>query len=90
MSTSTEALLFMETTGARKTHCLAVFTALVSNPGLIASELAQITGYDPVETRRRLTDLKKQNKAYQAHTETGPSGRREQRWWPALQQGSLL
>ncbi len=74
----------------RKAHKAKILAALAEHPGAIASELAELVGYDPVETRRRLTDLKLGGHAYQAHTGKGPSGRREMRWWPRETQKVLL
>ena len=90
MTTSTEALRHMALTGKRAVHKKAVWDALVENPGEIASDLARIAGFDPVETRRRLTDLKIAGKAYPQHSGYGPSGRREMRWWPQMEQRPLL
>jgi hypothetical protein len=90
MSTSTEALRYVSLTGKRDAHKKAVWDALVANPGEIASDLARIAGYDPVETRRRLTDLKIAGKAYPKDSGYGPSGRREMRWWPQMTQKVLL
>lgn len=74
----------------RHAHKAKVLAALAQHPGAIASELAEVVGFDPVETRRRLTDLKLGGHAYQAHTGVGPSGRRECRWWPRETQKALL
>lgn len=81
MSTSTEALRHVTLNGTRQAHTATVLGALKEHPGLIASELARIVGLDPVETRRRLTDLKNRKVAYPQHTGKGPTGRSEMRWW---------
>jgi predicted ArsR family transcriptional regulator len=78
--TSYEAAAAIEP--VRHAHKAKVLAALAQHPGAIASELAEVVGFDPVETRRRLTELKLGGHAYQAHTGVGPSGRREMRWGP--------
>lgn len=86
--TSYEAAAAIEP--VRHAHKAKVLAALAQHPGAIASELAEVVGFDPVDTRRRLTDLKLGGHAYQAHTGVGPSGRRECRWWPRETQKALL
>ena len=53
--TSYEAAAAIEP--VRHAHKAKVLAALAQHPGAIASELAEVVGFDPVETRRRLTDL---------------------------------
>jgi len=90
-STSLEALRHVTVTGQKATHQRIVMAAVVRYPGLTASELAEIVGLGPVETRRRLTDLKNEEMAVQGAARRSKGGVcREKTWYPRERQAVLL
>lgn len=66
--------------GNRATNAEQVHGALLSMPGAVASEIAERTGLDVVEVRRRLDDLHKTGRAYQGRA-TKRTGRAQVTWY---------
>lgn len=73
--------------GRRATNTEAVATALRSMPGAVASELAERTGLDVVEVRRRLDDLHKAGRVAQGKAKRRHAGHPAQVTWTVVDGG---
>lgn len=69
--------------GQRATNAGRVADALRSMPGAVASELAECTGLDVVEVRRRLDDLHKAGRVVQGAAKRRHAGHPAQVTWYA-------
>lgn len=70
-----------DSTESRTRHIDLLQTYVSRHPGLTASEYAELVGWDVVETRRRLTDLKNRDIAFQSGQRKGRY-RQECCWYP--------
>ena len=74
----------------RNGRIVTIVAALATYPGLTASEIAEVTGYGPVEVRRRLTDAKNKGLAFQGEARKSRCNvNRELTWFPVERQAVL-
>lgn len=69
--------------GARGNHCLKLWRLIKINPGLTSSELAATLNwpFDLQECRRRLSDLRHQEKVKTGRPRLGLTKHKEMTWW---------
>jgi predicted ArsR family transcriptional regulator len=90
--TSKQAARELNESGAVQTQAAWFLRAVRDQPGLTASELADLSGgrLDRYAANRRLADLERAGLVQKGEPRRAPSGRPEVTWWPAERQGVLL
>tara|TARA_Y100000310_G_scaffold171370_1_gene171551 strand:+ start:307 stop:648 length:342 start_codon:yes stop_codon:yes gene_type:complete len=84
--TSHEAEAVHTATGVRQTHAGKLLEIVRVRPGLITSELGEVSELGHMETRKRLSDLKNMNLIYQGQARMWQgSGRKQSSWWPVVE-----